>query len=163
MTSDVTQENFKEIFHKFVKYPDNPFHPFVWINNGDAKIGENTSIGGFSDINGKGARLVIGSNCDIASFSSINVTDSHYRAIGLEEEASHKDITIGDYVFIGSHCVILGGTTIGSHSVIGAGTILRGEKIPPYSFAVGNPVSIKPEYYKKLFIEKGLIHSDTID
>jgi acetyltransferase-like isoleucine patch superfamily enzyme len=163
LTSNVTQEDFKKNFHKFVKYPDNPFHPLVWINNGDAEIGENTAIGGFSDINGKGARLIIGSNCDIASFSSINVTDSHYQAIGLEEAASHKDIIIGDYVFIGSHCVILGGTKIGSHSVIGAGTIIRGETIPPYSFAVGNPVSIKPEYYKKLFIEKGLIKPDPID
>jgi acetyltransferase-like isoleucine patch superfamily enzyme len=163
LTSNVTQEDFKKNFHKFVKYPDNPFHPLVWINNGDAEIGENTAIGGFSDINGKGARLIIGSNCDIASFSSINVTDSHYQAIGLEEAASHKDIIIGDYAFIGSHCVILGGTKIGSHSVIGAGTIIRGETIPPYSFAVGNPVSIKPEYYKKLFIEKGLIKPDPID
>jgi len=163
LTSDVTQESFKKAFHEFVKYPDNPFHPLVWINNGDAEIGENTSIGGFPDINGKGARLMIGSHCDIASFCSVNVTDSHYQAIGLEEAPSHKDITIGDYVFIGSHCVILGGTTIGSHSVIGAGTIIRGETIPSYSFAVGNPVTIKPEYYKKLFIKKGLIKPGTTD
>ena len=127
----------------------NDFHPLVWIN-GSPTFGEDIYIGGFSEINAKGAEVHIGNNCDIASFVSINVADSHKFTIGIAEKISRRSIYIGDFVFIGSHSVIKGGTSIGHHSVIAAGAIVDGAEIPPYSLVSGNPAIVKPGYYKHL-------------
>jgi acetyltransferase-like isoleucine patch superfamily enzyme len=154
----VTKE-FRDQFFELMDYADNPYHPLVWIN-GTAEIGEGTFIGGFSDINGKGAKLVIGAHCDIASFTAINVASSHRAAIGLKDTNRYGDITIGDHVFIGTHSAILGGCRIGSRSVIGAGTILRGEIVPPYSLVVGTPAIIKPGYYRDELETAGLLDAE---
>ena len=143
----MNKKDFLKLFLNAIDNTENPFHPLVWIN-GTPSIGEGTYIGGFSEINAKGASVIIGKHCDIASFVSINVADSHLRCIGLAQENSFNNISIGDKVFIGSHSVILGGANIGSYSVIGAGTVVRQEKIPPFSLVFGNPMVIKPGYYK---------------
>lgn len=147
----MSEDHFKELFLSLIKNADNPFHPLVWIN-GSPEIGECTYIGGFSEINAKGAKLSIGKNCDIASFVAINVADSHRRCIGLKKENDCKDIFIGDNVFIGSHAVVLGGVVIGHHSVIAAGVVVQNVEIPPYSLVVSN--CIKPGYYRKEFEDK---------
>ncbi len=139
---------FKRLFLEMMDNRDNPYHPLVWIN-GDPEIGEGTYIGGLSDINATKGRIVIGARCDIASFVAINAGDTHLRAIGLAEEPGAGDIEIGDHVFIGSHSVVMGGARIGHHSVVGAGTIVRPVEIPPYSLVVGNPMVIKPGYYRE--------------
>lgn len=136
---------FKQLFLKTVDNRDNPYHPLVWIN-GEPEIGHGTYIGGFSEVNAKGARLVIGRDCDIASFVSINVADSHRRCIGLADANDCRDLRIGDCVFVGSHCVILGGAVIGHHSVVAAGTVVRAGVIPPFSLVMGD--EIKPGYYR---------------
>lgn len=141
-------KEFKTLFLKTVNNIDNPYHPLVWIN-GRPEIGPSTYIGGFSEINAKGARLSIGKCCDISSFVTINVADSHRRCIGLADSISYLDIIIGDFVFIGSHCAILGGSVIGHHSVVGAGTVVRAGIIPPFSLVIGNEV--KPGYYRTKF------------
>jgi acetyltransferase-like isoleucine patch superfamily enzyme len=142
----MSDEKFRRQFLEMMQNQDNPFHPLVWIN-GDPEIGEGTYIGGFTEVNAKGARVVIGRHCDIASFVAINVADSHRRAIGLTQENDHRDIEIGDYTFIGSHVAILGGAKIGNNCVIGAGTVVRAGEIPPYSLVIGNPMAVKPGYY----------------
>jgi acetyltransferase-like isoleucine patch superfamily enzyme len=144
---------FKRLFLAMMQNKDNRFHPLVWIN-GDPEVGEGTYIGGLSEINAKGARVVIGRDCDIASFVAINVADSHRRTIGISDQSDIRDITIGDNVFVGSHSVILGGTVIGHNSVIAAGTVLRGENIAPYSLAIGNPAVIKPDYYRAAYVAR---------
>jgi acetyltransferase-like isoleucine patch superfamily enzyme len=141
-------EEFKELFASLTNFKKNKFHPLVWIN-GEPEIGENVYIGGMSEINAKGAKVVIGNNCDIASFVSINCADSHKKCIGLSDNVERKDIVIEDNVFIGSHSVIKGGANIGHHSVVAAGTIVDGVEIPPYSLIFGNPMQIKREYYKR--------------
>ena len=141
-------KDFKTSFLEMMHNQDNPFHPLVWIN-GNPLIGKDVYIGGFSEVNAKGARLEIGDHCDIASFVSINVADSHKRTIELAMDNECRDIVIGHHVFIGSHCAILGGAHIGHHSVIGAGSVVRNCRIPTYSLAVGNPLVIKAGYYSK--------------
>lgn len=136
---------FKKLFLKTVHNKDNPYHPLVWIN-GDPEIGHDTYIGGFSEINAKGAKVIIGHDCDIASFVAINVADSHQRCIGLSDNIDYQNIYIGDCVFIGSHSVILGGTSIGHHSVVAAGSVVRVKEIPPFSLVLGDVV--KPDYYR---------------
>ena len=146
----VDSAEFRRLFLEMMENRENPFHPLVWIN-GDPEVGSGTYIGGLSEINAKGARVVIGAHCDIASFVAINVADSHKRNIGISEESEVRDIRIGDHVFIGSHSVILGGADIGHHSVIGAGTVVRAGAIPPFSLVVGNPMVVKPGYYRAAY------------
>lgn len=141
-------EEFQHLFTAFSNYKKNRFHPFVWIN-GEPEIGDSVYIGGMSEINAKGATVVIGNNCDIASFVSINCADSHKKCIGISDEIERKDIIIEHNVFIGSHSVIKGGAKIGHHSVVAAGTVVDGVEIPPYSLIFGNPMQIKEGYYEK--------------
>lgn len=141
-------QQFKALFLRTVNNRDNPYHPLVWIN-GEPQIGTGTYIGGFSEVNAKGARVVIGKDCDIASFVAINVADSHGRCIGLADASTCRDILIGDCVFIGSHCAILGGAVIGHHSVVGAGTVVRAGVIPPFSRVIGT--DIRPDHYRAAF------------
>ena len=138
-------QEFKALFLQTIHNRDNPYHPLVWMN-GSPEIGAGSTIGFFSEVFAKGARLVIGERCDIGSFVAINVADSHRRCIGLSDVIAYRDIMIGDHVFIGSHCAILGGAVIGHHSVIGAGSIVRAVTIPPFSLVIGNQV--KAEYYR---------------
>lgn len=133
---------------ELIKMPDNPFHPLVHIG-GEPEFGKNVYIGMFSEVNAKGAHVKIGDNCDIASFVSINVADSHKRTVGLMKEIERHDITLEHDVFVGSHCFIGGGVHIGHHSVIAAGTIITKPCIaPPFSLVIGNPFVVKENYYK---------------
>lgn len=127
----------------------NSFHPLAFIN-GEPIIGKNVFIGFLSEVNAKGGKVILGDNCDIASFVSINVADSHKRCLGISGEIERKPIILENDVFVGSHCFIGGGTHIGHHSVVAAGTILiKGGEIPPYSLIKGNPAKVFPKYYKK--------------
>lgn len=142
------EQDFKSEVLSALQLPNNKFHPMVWIN-GDPEIAEDVYIGGFSEVNAKGAKVVIEKGCDIASFVSINCADSHKKTIGIGDEIARKDIFIGEHVFIGSHSVVKGGAKIGHHSVVAAGTIVDGIEIPPYSLVSGNPMTLKPHYFSK--------------
>lgn len=128
----------------------NPFHSMVFINGPEcAEIDDDVYIGYLSEVNARGSKVVIKKGCDIASFVSINVADSHKRTIGIGPEIERGPIILEENVFVGSHCFIGGNTHIGHHSVVAAGTILiSGGEIPPYSLIKGNPAVIYPEYYK---------------
>jgi acetyltransferase-like isoleucine patch superfamily enzyme len=134
---------------ELIKMPANRFHPLVYIG-GKPKIGKNVYIGLFSEVNAKGSNVTIGDNCDIASFVSINVADSHRKTIGLMKEIDRKPTVLEHDVFVGSHSFIGGGAHLGHHSVVAAGTIITKPcKAPPYSLIIGNPAVIKPGHYKK--------------
>lgn len=140
-------ESFGDLFALHTGLKPNHFHPLVWIN-GEPEIGEGVYIGGMSEIYAKGARVVIGDGCDIASFVSINCADSHKKCIGLADEPERRDIIIEERVFIGSHSVIKGGAHVGHHSVVAAGTIVDAGSIPPHSLVSGNPMRVRPGYYR---------------
>lgn len=142
----MTKEEFQQGFSNLTDIKPNPFHPLVWIN-GEPKIGKNVFIGGMSEVYAKGANVEIGDNCDIASFVSINCSDSHKKTIGIADEIERKDIIIENNVYIGTHSFIGGGVHLGHHCVVGAGTIVRAGDYPPYSLIVGNPAIVKENYY----------------
>lgn len=50
-------------------------------------------------------------------------------------------IVIGDDVWIGQQCIVIGGKHIGSHSIIGAGSVVS-KDIPDCVIAAGNPIRI---------------------
>lgn len=159
MNKQPDNADLQEWFTRLTTFPENRFHPLVWIN-GSPSIGEGTFIGAMSEVNAKGASVNIGSNCDIASFVSINVADSHKRCIGLSDTIQRRDIEIGDYVFIGSHTLVKGGARIGHHSVVAAGSIVEAVEIPPYSLVFGNPMQLRPGYYRKKLEATGKIVDD---
>ncbi len=142
------REMFQKLFTELTDIPKNSYHPLVWIS-GEPEIGENVYIGGMSEVYAKGARVVIGNNCDIASFVVINCSDSHKKTIGIANEIERKDIIIENNVYIGTQSFIGGGVHIGHHSVVGAGTIVKAGYYPPYSLVTGNPAVIKQGYYQK--------------
>ena len=148
------KEEFQMLFSELTDMRKNDFHPLVWIN-GEPEIGENVYIGGMSEVYAKGARVVIGDNCDIASFVVINCSDSHKKTIGITSDIERQDIILENNVYVGTQSFIGGGVYIGHHSVVGAGTIVRKGYYPPYSFIVGNPAVCKPEYYKNNIIHSG--------
>ena len=145
----MNDKEFKQALLKLMGNQDNPFHPLVFVG-GTPNVGKNVYVGLFSEVNAKGANVTIGDNCDIASFVSINVADSHKKTLGISPEVERSDITIEHNVFIGSHSFVKRGAHIGHHSVVAAGTIVEGVRIPPYSLIVGNPMKVKEGYYKKL-------------
>lgn len=52
-----------------------------------------------------------------------------------------ESVSIGEYTFIGTSCVILPGTTLGKGCIVGAGSIVKGN-FPDYSILVGNPAKV---------------------
>jgi acetyltransferase-like isoleucine patch superfamily enzyme len=139
---------FKNLFSNEIEFKQNPFHPLVWIT-GNPCFGKNVYVGAMSEINAKEVDVIIGDNCDIASFVSIHSSDSHKRCLGLSNKIDRKKIVLENNVFVGTHSIIKGGSYIGHHSVIAAGTIIGNVKIPPYSLVIGNPAQIKSGYYNK--------------
>ena len=141
-------KQFQKLFARMADMPENPFHPLVWIL-GDPVIGRNVSIGALTEINANKSSIEIGDNCDIASFVSLNCSDSHLYCLGLSSSISRKAIVLENNVFVGSHSVIKGGAHIGHHSIIAAATVVDGRRIPPYSLVSGNPMIVREGYYKK--------------
>lgn len=144
---------FRDFVVRLLDLVPNRYHPLVWMQ-GNVSVGEETYIGGFTEVYGKGSTVTIGAHCDIASFVVINVADSHLKTIEKEDSVNRRPIKLGDHVFVGTMTAILGGVSIGHHSVIGAGVILRGPRaIPPYSLVYRDDESgaliIKSGYYRQ--------------
>jgi acetyltransferase-like isoleucine patch superfamily enzyme len=81
-------------------------------------------------------RISIGSFSTIAGYSSQLL--SH--AIDLKYNRQHSEpITIGVYCFVGSSCVILGGSVLPDHSVLGALSLLNKPHSDPWCLYAGQP------------------------
>ncbi len=131
-----------------------------FVNLYGCKIGDNTKIGAFVEIQ-KGA--VVGNACKISSHAFICggvsildncfighgvmfINDNYPRAVNkqgtLETEADWRDryvlTHIGQNVVIGTNATILGNVTIGDNAVIGAGSVVT-KNVPPGETWVGNP------------------------
>jgi hypothetical protein len=52
---------------------------------------------------------------------------------------SSKPITIGEYCFVGTGCVLLGGSSLPDYSVLGANSVLNKHHAEPYFLYAGNP------------------------
>ena len=91
---------------------------------GDVKIGDNTWIGSFVNLDGTGG-LEIGKNCSIASGCQVLSHDTIAWAIsGGREGYSYKKTIIGDNCFLGTHSTITKGVILGKESVVGAGAVV---------------------------------------
>jgi hypothetical protein len=82
------------------------------------------------------ARVRIGAFANVAGFRSQLITHS----IDLEAgRQSAEPIEIGEYCFVGTNCVLLGGSSLPHHSVLGAQSLLNKKWDEPYRLYGGVP------------------------
>lgn len=89
-----------------------------------------------------GNHVNIGAECIIidSNFHSTNWQDRADRRKDVQN-ARTAPIKIGDYVFIGTRCIINKGVTIGEKSIIAAGSVVV-KDIPANCVAGGNPCKV---------------------
>ncbi len=133
-------EVLKKIFGKMGKevYVNTPF----WCD-----YGYNTTVGDYFFANHNcqildGGRVTFGDHVFIAPnclfTTAEHALDKDQRNEGLEVALP---ITVGNNVWIGAGCIILGGVTIGDNTVIGAGSVVT-KDIPSNVVAVGSPCRV---------------------
>lgn len=122
--------------------------------NSNTILGKNVNFNGM-EILGKG-RVVIGDNFHSGKQCMIITHIHNYdkgEAIPYDSTYLHKDVNIGDNVWIGNRVIILGGSTINEGSIIQAGSVVVGE-IPKYGIAGGHPAKVfmyrDDEHYEHL-------------
>lgn len=80
--------------------------------------------------------ISIGSFSTIAGYRSQLLT----HAIDLHNNRQHSEpITIGSHCFVGTACVILGGSALPDHSVLGALSLLNKSLSEPWTLYAGQP------------------------
>lgn len=115
---------------------------------GRVEIGDNVWIGRNVDISVPSvASLIIGSNVDVAPYvkfqcGSHKVGPSARRA----GQGNSKSIIIGSGTWIGSSCLILGGTSIGKGTVVAAGSVVLEGNYPDNALLAGVPAIIHKIY-----------------
>lgn len=68
--------------------------------------------------------------------------------VGKKLGIFYEPIEIGNDVWLGTRCIVLGGVNIGDGAIIGAGSIVT-KDVEPYSIAVGNPAVHKKYRFPK--------------
>jgi acetyltransferase-like isoleucine patch superfamily enzyme len=82
--------------------------------------------------------ISIGSFATVAGYCSQLLTHS----IDLRNNRQHSEpISIGAYCFVGSNCIMLGGSVLPDHSVLGALSLLGHPQTKPWSLYAGHPAS----------------------
>ena len=140
---------------RLIKIGDNCFvgpYALIYVNNYSEnfdnsflELGDETSIGEFSNIRACGGKIKIGSKVQIAQNVNI-IASNHMFEIGIpiREQAWSEEnnfVDIGNDVWVGSGTTILPGSQIGSGSIIGANSLVNGV-IPENVIAVGNPARV---------------------
>ena len=111
------------------------------------KIGDNCVINSKALLDGRGGKLIIGNNVDIAREVNIwtlehDPHDDFHRAIG-------GDVIIEDYVWIASRVTILPNVRIGKGAVIASGAVVT-KDVPEMSIVGGVPAKIIGKRTSKL-------------
>lgn len=102
-------------------------------------IGNNCVINPLCLLDGRGGKLIIGNNVDIARETNIwtlqHDPDSDYH----EQEGGN--VIIEDYVWIASRCTILPGVRIGYGAVVASGAVVT-KDVPPMTIVGGIPARV---------------------
>jgi len=135
---------------------------------GNVAIGKNTSLWGPNlDINSTPDFPVkIGNYCSIAKNISLQTYNHNHKKITSyfmgknffnenwkNEIVSKGGVDIKNDVWIGSHCVILGGITIGNGSIVAANSLVN-KDVPNYAIVAGSPAKIIGFRFDETEIEK---------
>lgn len=135
--------------------------------------GKSVRMGRFSSLWGPNLDLTIGKDemtignfCSIARNVSIQSYNHNFKKITSyyigqnlfkerwENETVYKSnpLTIKNDVWIGTHCVILGGVTIHNGAVVAANSVVS-KDVPPYSIVAGTPAKVIGYRFDKETIE----------
>lgn len=111
--------------------------------DGHLSIGNNVSINDFSKL-GAMKSLTIESHCIFAAF--IQITDAEH-GMDADQHVQYapiraEPVRIGEGVWLGSHVVVLMGTSIGQRSVVGAHSLVNAD-IACDSIAFGIPARVR--------------------
>ena len=111
------------------------------------KIGDNCVINSKALLDGRGGKLIIGNNVDIAREVNIwtlehDPHDDFHKAIG-------GNVIIEDYVWIASRATILPNVRIGKGAVIASGAVVT-KDVPEMSIVGGVPAKIIGKRTSKL-------------
>lgn len=120
-------------------------HMAFFGNGKDIELGYKSSIGIHCHVPNNiiiGERVMMGPYCYFLGSS----THAHARSdISMMEQGfTHSNIptVIGDDVWMGRECLIIGGKKIGSHTIIAARSVVC-KNVPDYVMAAGNPIQVK--------------------
>jgi acetyltransferase-like isoleucine patch superfamily enzyme len=108
---------------------------------GTIEIGSRTLVNYGTAISA-GELVRIGPRCLIGTH--VIMMDNDFHRIEPDRRLARPDsrpILIGENVWIGARCIIMGGVHIGDDSVIGAGSVVTRD-IPSRSVAAGNPARV---------------------
>lgn len=105
---------------------------------GHISIDDRAALNSFVQMYGHGG-IKIGKDTQIGPNTVLTTTGHDYLSSALETE--FLEINIGERVWIGGNCTILGGVHIGDQAVIGAGAVVT-KDIPARSVAVGVPARV---------------------
>jgi acetyltransferase-like isoleucine patch superfamily enzyme len=112
---------------------------YIYAQCGEITIGTNTFIGSGSQIVAKKS-IVIGSGNLISAYCIIR--DGNHgikRGININTQPHDiEEISIGDDVWLGSHCVVTAGNTIETGAVVGANAVVT-KDVEAYSIVGGVP------------------------
>lgn len=106
--------------------------------DGHIVLDEGAALNSFVQMYGHGG-IHIGKNSQVGPNTVLTTTGHDYVSGNLESE--YSAIRIGERVWIGANCTILGGVTIGDQAVIGAGAVVT-KDIPARCVAVGVPARV---------------------
>ncbi len=105
---------------------------------GDVAIGEHTWIGPFCSLDGTGG-LSIGHHCSISLGCQLLTHDTVAWALsGGVSPPERAATTIGDCCFLGTHAVVLKGSTIGDRCLVAAGAVVTAD-VPAATIVAGAP------------------------
>ncbi len=128
---------------------------FVYSNEGNIAIGDNTVIGKSCTLFATNAKINIGKYVVFGPHITVVTGDHRTDIIGeymhkigddLKLPENDKPVTIEDDVWLGANAVILKGVTIGRGSVVAAGAIVN-KSVEPYTIFISNDKK-KPRFTK---------------
>jgi len=102
---------------------------------GNFKLGDYSTINQGCRLDNRGG-LEIGSNVSISADVCILTADHDPRSASFAGRT--RPVRIGDYVFIGTHAIILPGVTIGRGGVVAAGAVVT-KDVAECSIVAGSP------------------------
>lgn len=89
----------------------------------------------------------IGAYATLAGYRSQVLTHSIDLA---ESRQSSSPIEVGDYSFVGTACVLLGGSVLPKYSILGAGSLLNRAYSEPYTLYAGVPARPRKRVHTEL-------------
>jgi len=110
---------------------------FAFPNN--IQIGDNTIVNPYCYLDGRGGKLIIGKNVDIARWVVIWTLEHDQN----DDNHSTKggDTIIEDNCWIASRAMIMPGVTLGMGTVVAAGAVVT-KNTPPMSIVAGVPAKV---------------------